>query len=556
MEASRGLEIEKKYDVDSGAAVPALEQAAGVARTGKPHTDLLEAVYFDTPRHALAARRITLRRRTGGKDAGWHLKLPPQAAAAGEGPQHRTELHAPLGRPDVVPDALLTHLQAYLRGAVPVPVVRLETRRTTYPLYGDDGVHLADLADDQVTAERLQDRDKAAVTRQQWREWELELVHGDPGLFGPVEELLAAAGARPAGHASKLARALGDDKRAGKAAAKRSGAGGESAGQEATSHETAGQEAGSGEAGGPAAAESSPALVAGKRAPAAAVVTVYVGGQIEQILARDAAVRGEEPGAVHAMRSAARRIRSVLGAYGRLYRASPVRKLRSELKWLGQLLGQPRDAEVLREQLREQLAGLPAGEGVAAATTRLEERTGGDYDAAFRLLQEALGTDRYFRLLDKLEDFRDNPPVRAQAVVPGRRAAAKAVDKAAKRLRRSRKAAKQARRGMEQELALHRVRKDAKRLRHVAESAALVHGKRAGKVAKAARRQQKILGRFQDAVVARDLLAGVAADGTDAATAGIYAQLRSQQEERMLAAQADFRKAWKKARDLLGHGVI
>lgn len=531
MEASRGLEIEKKYDVNTGAAVPALEQAAGVARTGKPHTDLLEAVYFDTPKHSLAARRITLRRRTGGKDAGWHLKLPPQAAAAaGEGPQQRTELHAPLGRPDVVPDALLTHLHAYLRGAVPVPVVRLHTRRTTYPLYGDDGVHLADLADDQVTAERLQDG--AAATRQQWREWELELVHGDPGLFGPVEELLAAAGARPAGHASKLARALGP----GKAAGTRSPGGGDAAG--------------------PAGDEGSPALLAGKRAPAAAVVTVYVGAQIEQILATDAAVRGEEPEAVHAMRSATRRIRSVLGAYGRLYRASPVRKLRSELKWLGQLLGRPRDAEVLREQLRGELAGLPPGDGVAGATAGLEQRTAADYDDAYRLLREALGTERYFRLLDKLEDFRDNPPVRAEAVTPGRRAAAKAVDKAAKRLRRSRKAAKGARRGREQELALHRVRKDAKRLRHVAESAALVHGKRAGKVAKAARRQQKILGRFQDAAVARDLLAGVAADNTDAAAAGIYAHLLSRQEERMLAARAGFRKAWKKSRDLLGHGVI
>ncbi|MDQ0768138.1 CHAD domain-containing protein [Pseudarthrobacter defluvii] len=530
MEASRGLEIEKKYDVNASAQVPALEQAPGVARVGKAHTDLLEAVYFDTPRHGLAGRRITLRRRTGGKDAGWHLKLPPQAAGPGEGPQQRTELHAPLGRPDVVPDSLLTHLHAYLRGTVPAPVVRLETRRTTYPLYGDDGVHLADLADDHVTAVRLEDG--ADAPRQEWREWELELVHGDPGLFAPVEELLSAVGARPAGHASKLARALGADTKAGKRAAA---------------------------GGGPADAagsESTPALLAGKRAPAAAVVTVYVGAQIDRILAGDAAVRGEEPDAVHAMRSATRRIRSILAAYSRLYRASPVRKLRSELKWLGQLLGRPRDAEVLRERLREQLGGLPPGDGIAGATAGVEQRTGGDYDAGYRLLQEALGSARYFRLLDKLEDFRDNPPVRAEAVAPGRRAAAKAVDKAAKRLRRSHKAVKRARRGREEELALHRVRKDAKRLRHVAESAALVHGKRAGKVAKAAHRQQKILGLFQDAVVARDLLETIAADYSDPATAAVYADLLNRQEEQMLAARARYRKAWKKSRDLLGHGVI
>lgn len=533
MEASRGLEIEKKYDVDTATEVPALEQAPGVARTGKPHTDLLEAVYFDTPKHGLAGRRITLRRRTGGKDAGWHLKLPPQAAA-GEGPQHRTELHAPLGRPDVVPDSLLTHLHAYLRGTVPAPVVRLETRRTTYPLYGPDGVHLADLADDQVTAVRLEDGHPDEATRQEWREWELELVHGDPDLFGPVEDLLTAAGAQSAGHASKLARALGSDTKAGKRAAA----------------------AGEVPAAGAAGPGSAPALLAGKRAPAAAVVTVYLAAQIDQILASDADVRNEEPDAVHAMRSATRRIRSVLAAYSRLYRASPVRKLRSELKWLGQLLGQPRDAEVLGKQLREQLGGLPPGEGIAGAAATVEQRTGSDYDAAYRLLREALGSTRYFRLLDKLEDFRDNPPVRAEAVTPGRRAAGKAVDKAAKRLRRSHKAVKRARRGREEELALHRVRKDAKRLRHVAESAALVHGKRAGKVAKAAHRQQKILGQFQDAVVARDLLAAIAAEYSDPATAGIYAELLNQQEERMGAAKAGSRKAWKKSRDLLGHGVI
>ncbi|MDQ0800225.1 CYTH and CHAD domain-containing protein [Arthrobacter sp. SLBN-112] len=536
MEASRGLEIEKKYDVGADAVVPALEQAAGVARTGKPHTDLLEAVYFDTPAHDLAGRRITLRRRTGGTDAGWHLKLPPKAAAPGEGPQPRTELHAPLGRPDAVPDSLLAHLHAYLRGSVPVPVVRLETRRTTHPLYGDDGVHLADLADDHVTAERLAGGERDTTARQQWREWEVELVHGEPALFGPVEELLTAAGARPAAHASKLARALG----AGKAAAKRS-AGTAPAGAAPD------RDAGPG---------STPALLAGKRAPAAAVVTVFVASQIDEILAIDAAVRLEQTESVHTMRSAARRIRSVLAAYGKLYRASPVRRLRDELKWLGQLLGEPRDAEVLRAQLRNQLADLPQGEGLAAATAAVEHRTGEDFDAAYRLLQEALGSDRYFRLLDNLEDFRDNPPVRADAVTSGRRAAAKAVDKGAKRLKRSHKAATRARRGTDQELALHRVRKDAKRLRYVAESAGLVRGKRAAKVAKAARRQQKILGRFQDAVVARELLAAIAADGSDPATAAIYTELLSQQDAIMLAAHAKYRKARKKSREVLSRGVI
>ena len=107
MKASEGLEVEKKYDAGDDAVVPPLHDLPGVARVGEPHTALLEAVYFDTARHILASRRITLRRRTGGSDAGWHLKLPPlESGGTSTEPQQRRELHAPLGQPGVVPDSL------------------------------------------------------------------------------------------------------------------------------------------------------------------------------------------------------------------------------------------------------------------------------------------------------------------------------------------------------------------------------------------------------------------------------------------------------------------
>lgn len=537
MKASQGLEIEKKYDVDDDAAVPSLEGLPGVTRMGAPHTAVLEAVYFDTDRHALSSRRITLRRRTGGSDAGWHLKLPPlDAGGAGPEPQQRRELHAPLGQPGVVPDSLLDHIQAYLRGAAVAPVVRLETRRTTHAVYGGDGAHLADLADDRVTAERLhhgrQSEGAGGVgEKQHWREWELELVHGGPELFAPAEELLAKAGARPAGHASKLARALGA-----------------APGPAPHTDET--------EAAGASANESTPAPAAGKKASATAVVTAYLDGQIEEILSQDPGVRLEEPESVHNMRSAIRRIRSVLAAYRKLYSAVPVRRLREELKWLGQLLGGPRDAEVLLDRLRGHLEELPPGEGVHAVKARVEHKVGAAFDDGYRQLQEALRSDRYFRLLDELEAFRDSPPVRTEAVERGRRVSSKAVDRSARRLRRAHKAATHARRGTAHENALHQVRKDAKRLRHVAESAALVHGKRATKVAKAAHRQQKILGDFHDAVIARDLLATVGSRQEQSAAAGVYAALENRQDELMKAAEAKYRKARKKSRDLLQRGVI
>ncbi|WP_258802998.1 CYTH and CHAD domain-containing protein [Pseudarthrobacter sp. NS4] len=528
MKASQGLEVEKKYDVDDDAAVPPLDVLPGVGRVGEPQAAELTAVYFDTDRHALASRRITLRRRTGGSDAGWHLKLPPQASSSGgPEPQQRRELHAPLGQADVVPDSLLAYVQAFLRGADVAPVVRLKTQRTTHALYGGDGTHLADLADDRVTAERLRPDAKGKKRKRKWREWELELVHGDTGLFYPAEMLLIEAGARHAGHASKLAKALGLST------------------QEKA--ETTSQ--------GGDAEENAPVLLAGKKAPAAAVVTVYVGAQVDLLLARDAAVRLEEPEAVHDMRSATRRIRSALAAYRKLYRQVPVRRLRDELKWLGRLLGEPRDAEVLQGHLRGHLDELPPGEGTDAARSRVEQQSGATFDAGYRRLQEALQSDRYFRLLDSLEDFRNNPPVHTRAVAPGRKAAAKAVDKAAKRLRRSHKAAARARTGRDHEDALHQVRKDAKRLRHVAESAAMVTGKRAGKVAKAAHRQQKILGDHHDAVIARNLLAGLHSDPDGPPAAEAYDALLSRQDELMAAAEAKYRKARKKSRSLLRRGV-
>ena len=524
MEASQGLEVEKKYDVGGDASVPPLDGLPGVARVDEPHTARLDAVYFDTADHALASRRITLRRRTGGSDAGWHLKLPPETAGTGDaGPQQRREVHAPLGQAGVVPDILLARVQAYLRGAAVVPVVKLHTERTTHALYGEDGVHLADLADDLVTAERLPGPDGGG-SKQQWREWELELVHGDASLFAPAEQVLVGAGARPAGHASKLAKALGAP-----------------AGD---------QDAVAG------ADEGIPALPAGRKSPAAAVVTVYTAAQIKELLDQDAGVRLEEPEAVHDMRSATRRLRSVLAAYRKLYRAVPVRRLRDELKWLGQLLGEPRDAEVLLARLRGHLDDLGQGPGTDAARDRVERQAGATYDAGYRRLQEALRTERYFRLLDSLEEFRDNPPVRTETVAPGHRVAGKAVDKAAKRLRRSHRAAAHARRGTDHENALHRVRKDAKKLRHVAESAALIKGKRANKVAKAAHRQQKILGDYHDAVLARDLLASLGSDRDRAAVSEAYAALLQRQEELISAAEAKYRKARKKSRDLLRRGVL
>ena len=100
MAGSEVIEVEHKYSPSESDAVPRLASIQGVDRVGQAVSEQLDAVYFDTEALALAARRITLRRRSGGPDAGWHLKLP---VAAGE----RREIAEPLGGDqDAVPERL------------------------------------------------------------------------------------------------------------------------------------------------------------------------------------------------------------------------------------------------------------------------------------------------------------------------------------------------------------------------------------------------------------------------------------------------------------------
>jgi len=58
--------------VAADTVLPDLSDTAGVAGTGHPTELRMEATYFDTSTFDLARRGVTLRRRTGGDDAGWH----------------------------------------------------------------------------------------------------------------------------------------------------------------------------------------------------------------------------------------------------------------------------------------------------------------------------------------------------------------------------------------------------------------------------------------------------------------------------------------------------
>ncbi|MDO3339688.1 CYTH and CHAD domain-containing protein [Mycobacteroides abscessus subsp. abscessus] len=189
---SQHVEVERKFDVTDATISPSFEGISVVARVEQQPQQNLDAVYFDTPGQRLAQHHITLRRRTGGTDAGWHLKLPA-------GPDTRTELRLPLTEDDdAVPEELRDTVLAVVREDELAPVARISTVRLVSRLIGADGEELAEFCDDHVTAGDLS-----------WREWELELSGGpDIALFDRITARLLDAGAVPAGHGSKLARVL------------------------------------------------------------------------------------------------------------------------------------------------------------------------------------------------------------------------------------------------------------------------------------------------------------------------------------------------------------
>ena len=196
------LEIESKFDVGIDFVIPDLGGVADGSGVTEPEVRLLAAHYFDTADLRLIGAKVTLRRRTGGPDAGWHLKLP---AGAGS----RREMQAPLGDEAAGVPPQLASLVAELIGDEPLRVVAvLETQRTVRNLTGAGGETLAEVADDLVTG-RLPGPGDDPGEPVTWREVEVELVSGGPEILAAARDRLVAAGARPSPSPSKLARLLG-----------------------------------------------------------------------------------------------------------------------------------------------------------------------------------------------------------------------------------------------------------------------------------------------------------------------------------------------------------
>ena len=351
-------EIEQKYDVADAFVLPPLDDAVPGAHQVETEVTELEAVYFDTADLRLAHRRITLRRRTGGLDQGWHLKLP-----VGKG--ERQELREPYTDDLTVPEALRTLVTATTRGADLAPVARLVTTRAAHRLRDDDGQVLLEVADDTVTGQTL-----GAVTQvSSWREVEVELVEGQRAHLDLLAKVLGAAGAQPSASGSKLARTIGVSGRTAKVD------------------------------------------LTGKKAKSGDVVLAYLRKQQSALLADDPAVRLDRAGAVHKMRVASRRLRSALKTFDPLFAGDAHIGLEDELGRLAEVLGRERDAEVLLERMRASLDALPVELVVGPVRHDVESWMGDTFQEAKWLAREYLGSAGYLDLLERLDAFLHDPPL-------------------------------------------------------------------------------------------------------------------------------------------------
>jgi inorganic triphosphatase YgiF len=155
-------EREDKFEVDPAWV---MSQLTGLVPDGgrlDQEERRLDNAYFDTARSGLRLFGVTLRRRVGGSERGWQLKVPNGTA--------RTELQSG-SRSKTLPPPLAEAVVGLRAGERLDPVATVKTTRTAYRVLNADGELVLEIADDQVAS----GPPDGESTLHSWREVEVEL---------------------------------------------------------------------------------------------------------------------------------------------------------------------------------------------------------------------------------------------------------------------------------------------------------------------------------------------------------------------------------------------
>ena len=127
-----------------------------------------------------------------------------------------------------------------------------------------------------------------------------------------------------------------------------------------------------------------------------------------RLVAKDPVVRGNrDPEGVHDARVAVRRLRSDLRTFRPMLHRQWTESIRTELEWLGGLLGQVRDAEVLQARLRGRIEAFADPE-LASGKVLLDDLGIREEEERRRLL-DAMRSDRYGDLVERLVEGAQRP---------------------------------------------------------------------------------------------------------------------------------------------------
>jgi CHAD domain-containing protein len=484
-----------KFEVGSDFDLPDLREEVG--QSVRQPERIFTTSYFDTPDLRLWNRGVTLRHLSSADGRGtWTVKVPETEGSTSS----RREISW-LGAKDQVPAEARGLLRGLIRRAHLDCVAETSTTRLPWALCDHAGNQWAELHLDHVTVDRgpqdglcyrqveVEARDKNFDDRAQ-----------------ATARALRRAGAEPDDQ-PKLARVLGR-----------------------------------------AAGGRQPPRSKSKRAPTAAeVLQDAICDGLERLLDFDYRLRigADDPDAhdVHQARVATRRLRSNLKTARVLVDPIWLRHAEGELRWIGAALGAVRDTDILQNVLisadpsKRRLLG---SDGLTDLRPRLDAQR---VDVAGRL-EQALASDRYVDLLDRLHAAASRPPLtNGSGNLSNRRKAkglmAKMVGERWRQLERKVEAAGRSPSGEE----LHRIRVAAKNLRYACELSQPVIGKPAAKTARLAKDIQTTLGRHHDASSSIEWLAGARSVPTGRA-AFAAGTLAAEQDRRRRKLTKEWRHRW------------
>ncbi|WP_033293292.1 CHAD domain-containing protein [Amycolatopsis jejuensis] len=280
---------------------------------------------------------------------------------------------------------------------------------------------------------------------------------------------------------------------------------------------------------------------AGPRAPAAAHVRAKLDHELRELLAREPGTRsGTDPEDLHQMRVAQRRMRSVLKASGELVGAT-AEPVRVDLGWLGQVLGDVRDYDVLIGHLREVIATFEVRDQPAGR--RLVSRFVAERTTARRRLNRALSSARYATLLQGIAQLSRTAEHEIDETPAGEPGLAADVRKPFRKLSRAVAALP----SDPPDDDLHALRIHGKKLRYTAELArSAAKKKQAAKLTeliKATRKFQTVLGDHQDAVLAAEKVRD-ALSGADPEMGFVAGRIVEHEIEKRAQARATWLEVW------------